>query len=101
MANKQLSFVPSSKGKDVADVDQFMYTFQRESLNAKYFRCTNWRRKCPARLIVYSDGKFTEKNSHSNHLPNREKVEAYKLRHNAKQYACENPSAQMNDIISK
>src|SRR5688572_4566364 len=60
MSDKVLSFIPSSKGKEMAVVDQYMFMFHRQSGDTKYFRCTNWRRKCPARLVVYGTGKFIE-----------------------------------------
>src|SRR5271156_4153875 len=72
MSQKSLSFIPSSKGKELAVVDQYIFELQKRSGETRYFRCTHYKRKCAARLVVYADGNFLEKNSHFNHMPDRE-----------------------------
>jgi len=84
---KELSFSTSTKGKDVAILDNYMYNLNRSNGGTRYFECTHRRKGCPARLVVYEDGKFVEKNMHGNHIVFREKVQKQKLMADAKKLA--------------
>src|SRR6185503_5213620 len=56
---------------------------------------------CPARLIVYQDGTFKEKNVHMNHIPSSEKVKKYELVAHAKNLVRHNLTLPMNEVLTQ
>ena len=98
---KELRFVPSTKGKDLAVLDQYIYERDRISKETRYFICQNHKKGCPARLIVYENGTYKERNVHMNYIPNRERVKSYELVNHAKNVATGNPALPMSEVLSQ
>jgi len=72
MADSKLTFVTSSRGKEKAIFDGFVYTKERETTGKRIWRCE--LRSCNSRLHSTGDVVIRQPTEHRFHAPSSERV---------------------------
>lgn len=82
MADTNLSVMKTSKGRPMLARNGFTYTFHKDGLHKYLWRCTNWQKKCFARMHTtdsYVDPQLIRETGTHTHEPNPMKCEIRKV----------------------
>ena len=99
--DKPITLIPTTKGKQLAEIDGGLYYVDRVSGTTTYYRCIHYKRNCPARAIAKNNiCTSKDKKPHRNHFSDHDSAVRYQLMDTGKKIATENVTMPISEVLS-
>ena len=99
--DKPVTKIPTTKGKQLAEIDGSLYYLDKVSGTTSYYRCIHYKRNCPARAIAKNNiCTSKDKKPHRNHFSDHDRAARYQLMDQGKKIATENVTMPISEVLA-